>query len=374
VVRAVRQAKLNRPSLPDQSVTWKLAQAHFHWCDECAACAPDRACMRRDAFSRAVVDVVARGRCAAVLTRCTATSVSRGRSSEEGSEHYIEGEQYPLELHFVHVNTAYSNGDINAALASGKPDALLVVGQMFKVGASQSPSMDAIAAGIVSGDVATARSIVATDLMDTSDGYYTYAGSLTTPTCNPVVTWVVLASAIDVTEVRVRACGDGYLPALDLTPRVCGSWGCGGALWPPGDARGFQEDQQGRAGGVGQGQLPQPADAGEPANLQVLCSAPLYCALAASVPRRCCCRGGVRSDGWCTRGDRRSSAGVISRKCSSAGPREPPFDCAPSSSADSTSSNDDGDTVWSRPNLLDRRPRRTRFVSTISWLLSGWLI
>jgi len=134
------------------------------------------------------------------------TASCRGRSNHEGSEHYLEGEQYPLELHFVHVNTKYNNGDINAALASGSPDALLVVGQMFKVGASQSSSMDEIAAGIASGDVAVARSIVASDLMDTGDGYYTYPGSLTTPTCNPVVTWVVLASAIDVTEVCLRAC------------------------------------------------------------------------------------------------------------------------------------------------------------------------
>jgi hypothetical protein len=28
----VWQAKLNRPALLDQSITWKLAQAHFHWC------------------------------------------------------------------------------------------------------------------------------------------------------------------------------------------------------------------------------------------------------------------------------------------------------------------------------------------------------
>lgn len=212
MVWALRQAKLNRPSLPDQSATWKLAQAHFHWCDACAPCTPGRACMLRDADSRAVV---ARGRCAAALTVCTATTVSRGRSNEEGSEHYVEGEQYPLELHFVHVNTAYNDGDIDAALASGKPDALLVVGQMFKVGASQSATMDKIAAGIRGGEVATARSIVMSDLMDTSDGYYTYAGSLTTPPCNPVVTWVVLASAIDVTEVRAAACGAGRLPALD---------------------------------------------------------------------------------------------------------------------------------------------------------------
>ena len=29
-------------------------------------------------------------------------------------------------------------------------------------------------------------------MIDQSEGFYTYAGSLTTPTCNPVVTWIVM--------------------------------------------------------------------------------------------------------------------------------------------------------------------------------------
>jgi len=67
--------------------TWKLAQAHFHW--------------------------------------------GRDGHQDEGSEHYIEGVQYPLEVHFVHVNSIYA--DLTAALASGNSDALMVVGQFFKV-------------------------------------------------------------------------------------------------------------------------------------------------------------------------------------------------------------------------------------------------
>ena len=34
----------------------------------------------------------------------------------------------------------------------------------------------------------------ATEFLDQSKGFYSYKGSLTTPTCNPVVTWVVLNS------------------------------------------------------------------------------------------------------------------------------------------------------------------------------------
>jgi len=44
--------------------------------------------------------------------------------------------------------------------------------------------------GVIGVDV----TIKATDFLDEKEGYYSYKGSLTTPTCNPVVTWVVLNS------------------------------------------------------------------------------------------------------------------------------------------------------------------------------------
>jgi hypothetical protein len=34
-------------------------------------------------------------------------------------------------------------------------------------------------------------------------GYYSYPGSLTTPTCNPVVTWVVLANVLPITQASL---------------------------------------------------------------------------------------------------------------------------------------------------------------------------
>ena len=99
----------------------------------------------------------------------------------------------------------YNNGDINSALASGSPDALLVVGQMFAVGAQQSAAMDTIAQGISAGDVTRDRPLALGELMDTTQGYYTYPGSLTTPTCNPVVTWVVLASVLHISQATIDA-------------------------------------------------------------------------------------------------------------------------------------------------------------------------
>jgi len=138
--------------------TWNLAQAHFHW----------------------------------------------GRDKTEGSEHYIEGKQYALELHFVHVNSKYQKDgkpDIGGALASGNADALLVVGQMFEVGTSESAAMSAMMAQMgKGGETGEVTKMKASELMDTTAGFYTYPGSLTTPTCNAVVTWVVLASVLPIKE------------------------------------------------------------------------------------------------------------------------------------------------------------------------------
>jgi len=159
---AGKLASLNRPALtePDAGFTWNLAQAHFHW----------------------------------------------GRDKTEGSEHYIEGHQYPLEVHFVHLNSKYAT--LTEGLESGNADALLVVGQMFKVGDTESSALAALANTFAHPKALDGTgaevSMIATDMMDTSAGFYTYPGSLTTPTCNAVVTWVVLASEKTVTEATLN--------------------------------------------------------------------------------------------------------------------------------------------------------------------------
>ena len=113
------------------------------------------------------------------------------------TEHYLEGRQYPLEIHFVHMNTKYSAlGD-----AAGNKDGLLVVGQMFQVGTSESASLTAMGAMMATGgDV----SVTPTDMMKNEDGFYAYAGSLTTPGCNEAVTWINLAKPLDITQATLN--------------------------------------------------------------------------------------------------------------------------------------------------------------------------
>ena len=58
--------------------------------------------------------------------------------------------------------------------------------------------------------VKVAKSIVLKDLIDQVDidnngpAYYYYKGSLTTPTCNEVVNWIVMENTISISETQVR--------------------------------------------------------------------------------------------------------------------------------------------------------------------------
>ena len=52
-----------------------------------------------------------------------------GSDSTKGSEHTMDGEMYPMEIHLVHWNNKY--GDVGTAL--GKSDGLAVLGFFYEV-------------------------------------------------------------------------------------------------------------------------------------------------------------------------------------------------------------------------------------------------
>lgn len=115
----------------------------------------------------------------------------RTGQTNEGSEHYLQGQRYPLEAHLVHFNSIYGN----VSTAAGKSDGLLVVGVFFDLSTSD---VDAIK--LIANNIATATStpvdlpstLTLTELFSTSGDFYSYGGGLTTPTCNEAVTWIVM--------------------------------------------------------------------------------------------------------------------------------------------------------------------------------------
>ena len=143
-----------------------------------------------------------------------------GRNNMEGSEHAYDGVFFPLEIHLVHINTIY-NGDVNAALENA--DGLSVMGIMFELNSRAdalffkelNPTMISGVGDSVTLTLDVAELIGA--IPDPSN-YVSYNGSLTTPTCNEVVTWInfldpiPLPSSIVSTEVfgSTGSVGDGH--------------------------------------------------------------------------------------------------------------------------------------------------------------------
>ncbi|EKX51935.1 hypothetical protein GUITHDRAFT_43812, partial [Guillardia theta CCMP2712] len=121
------------------------------------------------------------------------------------SEHFMQGVQYPLEIHFVHYNAKYTS--LTDAVSSGKPHALLVIGQFFQMDQGIEPAalqqMGNEASRATSEGVVMNVPINLNNMINTADSYYSYAGSLTTPTCNEIVTWVVLQTPRTVSKATM---------------------------------------------------------------------------------------------------------------------------------------------------------------------------
>ncbi|XP_016310708.1 carbonic anhydrase 7-like [Sinocyclocheilus anshuiensis] len=130
-------------------------------------------------------------------------------SSSPGSEHTVDGKQYPMELHIVNVHSKY-NGSVSAALAAKDSTALAVLG-FFIEGtneANKTKTWDILTSYLTSirnsGDQ-TSDIMNQTTLNSLIEGvdrtkYYRYQGSLTTPSCNEAVIWTVFQEPVNVSH------------------------------------------------------------------------------------------------------------------------------------------------------------------------------
>jgi carbonic anhydrase len=107
------------------------------------------------------------------------------------SEHRLHGEEFPMELHFVHRN------------ALGE---LAVVGVFLREGA-ENPVLQKIWDHIPGGGEGLAvhvDKINPKDLLPDDREYYRYAGSLTTPPCTEGVRWHVIEEPVDVSAEQIE--------------------------------------------------------------------------------------------------------------------------------------------------------------------------
>lgn len=107
------------------------------------------------------------------------------------SEHTINGQSYPMEVHFVHAN------------ADG---ALAVVGVLFEEG-DENSELSKLWSYMPknAGDTSEQSiGIEETNLLPSTREYYYYSGSLTTPPCSEGVSWVVLKKPVQVSSAQIR--------------------------------------------------------------------------------------------------------------------------------------------------------------------------
>lgn len=112
------------------------------------------------------------------------------------SEEHVNGKKYDLVAHLVHAD------------ADGH---LAVVAILFKRDSTPTPLFDILWKNLSTekGKVVEVSSVTinAKDLLPPTTGYYTFAGSLTTPPCTEGVTWYVLKAPVDISgpELEVFA-------------------------------------------------------------------------------------------------------------------------------------------------------------------------
>ncbi len=107
------------------------------------------------------------------------------------SEHTVEGSAAPIDIHFVH---AAAEGD------------LAVIGVFLEAGEAD-PTIQSIWDAIPSAGESPGA-LAAFDpraLLPEGGSHYRYPGSLTTPGCSEIVSWVVMAESIAVSQEQVEA-------------------------------------------------------------------------------------------------------------------------------------------------------------------------
>ncbi len=106
------------------------------------------------------------------------------------SEHAIEGERHPLEVHFVHVSATGRLAVIGVMLDEGPENAALA-----PLWRAFTAAHDHDVAGVVTLDA----------LLPEDHSAWRYDGSLTTPPCSEGVSWVVMRTPLQASAEQIEA-------------------------------------------------------------------------------------------------------------------------------------------------------------------------
>ncbi|MEM6399720.1 MAG: carbonic anhydrase [Cyanobacteria bacterium P01_D01_bin.116] len=108
------------------------------------------------------------------------------------SEHKVEGEALPMELHLVHKGEKGNLAVIGIFLKEGKTNPTLQkVWQVMPMKKGREKTISDL-------------NINASNLLPEDKDYYRYFGSLTTPPCSETVNWIVLKEPVEISSPQVK--------------------------------------------------------------------------------------------------------------------------------------------------------------------------
>ncbi|CAG7720519.1 unnamed protein product [Allacma fusca] len=133
-----------------------------------------------------------------------------GVGNTNGSEHTLNNQRFPLELHLVHYKKKYSS--LAAAVNSHDPTALSVIGVFYKIGAHNEALQhivkevhDKVLKEKSGGKLLkTTETVSLWDFLPKKQSLFRYQGSLTTPTCDEIVLWLVFDTPVELSKDQIQ--------------------------------------------------------------------------------------------------------------------------------------------------------------------------
>lgn len=126
--------------------------------------------------------------------------------NKNSSVHQIDGAEYPVEIHFVHLNTAYS--DISEALI--RPDGLLILSVMVNQSTHESFIFNKLLdeleniknpnEKVLIEEDSTWRSLLPSD----TSKFYRYQGSMIVPPCHESIQWILFEEKLKLGQKQLK--------------------------------------------------------------------------------------------------------------------------------------------------------------------------
>lgn len=130
-----------------------------------------------------------------------------GVSDYTGSEHTINGQRFPLEMHIVSYDQERYSGVAEALKGN---DSLAVLGVLFTITDKDNPSIEPIVSNLMAiqfpGSSTRIRHFYLQTLLPNKyqTHFYRYLGSLTTPPCSEVVIWSVFEHTVTISSSQLN--------------------------------------------------------------------------------------------------------------------------------------------------------------------------